>query len=52
MRLARTGAVKRQRTLTAAAHAHGFTDDELTEAAALLGIAEPHAPSAAGPDGD
>src|SRR6266511_1711623 len=29
---------KGQRTLTAAGHAHGFTDDQLADAAALLGL--------------
>jgi hypothetical protein len=40
MTLARGGATKGQRTLTAAGHAYGFSDDELIEAAALLGIAD------------
>ncbi len=31
-------AKKGQRTLTAAGHAHGFTDDQLADAAALLGL--------------
>jgi hypothetical protein len=38
MELARTGARKGQRTLTAAGHAHGFADDELAETARLLGV--------------
>ena len=38
MELARTGATRRQRTLTAAGHAYGFADDELAEAARLLGV--------------
>jgi hypothetical protein len=38
MELARTGATKGQRTLTAAGHAYGFTNDELAEAARLLGV--------------
>jgi hypothetical protein len=36
MTLARGGATKGQRTLTAAGHAYGFSDDELIEAVALL----------------
>ncbi|SRR6266540_1448813 len=45
VRGARTG----QRTLTAAGHAHGFSDDELIEAAALLGIAEQRGDPRRGP---
>lgn len=36
MALARAGATRRLRTLTAAAHAYGFTEDELAETAAAL----------------
>jgi hypothetical protein len=50
MTLARGAATKWQRTLTAAGHAYGFSDDELIEAAALLGIADLSSREASRPD--